>query len=90
MIGLPSETRVWLASGATDMRRYAEHSIMLSPRRRMTHRRGFDRASLRITLGVPAVPQHGHELVRRPEAARLQEWRIHCAERFELFRRVCP
>ncbi len=32
MIGLPSETRVWLASGVTDMRRYAEHRIMLSPR----------------------------------------------------------
>jgi hypothetical protein len=41
MIGLPSETRVWLASGMTDMRRYAEHRIMLSPRRPLSQRRAI-------------------------------------------------
>ena len=33
MIAFPSSVRVWLAVGRTDMRRYAEHNIMRSPRR---------------------------------------------------------
>ena len=32
MIPIPSGVRVWLATGHTDMRRYAEHTIMRSPR----------------------------------------------------------
>ena len=40
MIAFPSSVRVWLAVGRTDMRRYAEHNIMRSPRRRREHRRG--------------------------------------------------
>jgi hypothetical protein len=32
MIGLAPGTRVWLAAGVTDMRNYAEHMIMRSPR----------------------------------------------------------
>jgi len=31
MIPVPSGVRVWLATGATDMRRYAECPIMRSP-----------------------------------------------------------
>jgi len=31
MIPVPSGMRVWLATGATDMRRYAECPIMRSP-----------------------------------------------------------
>jgi hypothetical protein len=31
---IPSGARVWLASGHTDMRNYAECTVMLSPRRR--------------------------------------------------------
>jgi len=31
MIPVPSGVRVWLATGATDMRRYAERRIMRSP-----------------------------------------------------------
>jgi hypothetical protein len=34
MIVPPSGVRVWLATGVTDMRRYAERTIMRSPRRR--------------------------------------------------------
>jgi hypothetical protein len=34
MIAFPSSVRVWLAVGRTDMRRYAEHRIMRSPRQR--------------------------------------------------------
>ena len=34
MIPVPSGIRVWLATGHTDMRNYAECTIMLSPRRR--------------------------------------------------------
>ena len=33
MIPIASGVRVWLAVGRTDMRRYAERRIMLSPRR---------------------------------------------------------
>ena len=33
MITPPPGTRVWLAAGVTDMRNYAECTIMLSPRR---------------------------------------------------------
>jgi hypothetical protein len=33
MIPVPSGMRVWLAVGHTDMRRYAESEIMLSPQR---------------------------------------------------------
>jgi len=29
MIGLPAGTQIWLAAGATDMRNYAECSVML-------------------------------------------------------------
>lgn len=32
MIGLPAGTRVWLAAGVTDMRRYVQLTIMLSTR----------------------------------------------------------
>jgi len=31
MNGLPAGTRVWLAAGVTDMRNYAEWTIMWSP-----------------------------------------------------------
>jgi len=31
MIGLPPSTRVWLVAGVTDMRNYAECSVMLRP-----------------------------------------------------------
>ena len=34
MIPVPTGVRVWIATGHTDMRRYAEHRIMLSPRQR--------------------------------------------------------
>jgi hypothetical protein len=33
MIPVPSGVHVWLASGHTDMRNYAERTIMLSPGR---------------------------------------------------------
>jgi threonine/homoserine efflux transporter RhtA len=33
MIPVPSNTRVWLAAGVTDMRRYAAALIMWSPER---------------------------------------------------------
>ena len=32
MIPVPASTRVWLAAGVTDMRNYAERTIMWSPR----------------------------------------------------------
>ena len=41
MIPIPSGVRVWLAVGRTDMRNYAERTIMWSPRRRCYRRRGF-------------------------------------------------
>ncbi len=31
MIGVPAGTKIWIAAGATDMRRYAECSVMLNP-----------------------------------------------------------
>jgi hypothetical protein len=34
MIAIPSGVQVWLATGHTDMRNYAERTIMLSRRRR--------------------------------------------------------
>jgi len=33
MIPLPAGVQVWLATGHTDMRNYAERTIMLSPER---------------------------------------------------------
>jgi len=33
MIPVPVGTQIWVACGATDMRRYALHTNMLSPRR---------------------------------------------------------
>jgi hypothetical protein len=33
MIPVPSGVRVWLAVGRSDMRNYAQHRIMRSPRR---------------------------------------------------------
>jgi hypothetical protein len=41
MIPIASGVKVWIATGHTDMRRYAEHWIMRSPRQRMTRRRGL-------------------------------------------------
>ena len=40
IIPIPSGARVSLATGHTDMRNYAERTIMLSPRRRTRGRRG--------------------------------------------------
>jgi hypothetical protein len=34
MIAFASDARVWLVTGHTDMRNYAEHKIMRSPQRR--------------------------------------------------------
>jgi len=70
MIPIPSGVRVWLATGRTDMRRYAECMIMRSPQQRLACRCGFARVSLRIILGPMAIPQHSDELVRGPEPAR--------------------
>ena len=39
MIPMPVGTQIWVACGATDMRNYAERTIMLSPRRGTRHRR---------------------------------------------------
>jgi hypothetical protein len=39
MIPIPSGVQVWLATGHTDMRNYAECTIMLSPGRRTRSRR---------------------------------------------------
>jgi hypothetical protein len=50
MIPIASGVRVWLATGHTDMRRYAECMIMLSPRGRMMHGRQLCRTRLRIIL----------------------------------------
>jgi hypothetical protein len=41
MIALASGLRVYLACGITDMRNYAEGTIMRSPRRQHGRRRGF-------------------------------------------------
>ena len=41
MIPLPSGGRIYLACSHNDMRRYAEHGIMLSLRRVCERRRGF-------------------------------------------------
>jgi len=41
MIPVPSGVRAWLAVGRTDMRNYAERTIMWSPRRRCYRCRGF-------------------------------------------------
>jgi hypothetical protein len=41
MIPVPSGARVWLAAGHTDMRNYAERTIMQSARRDVAARRGF-------------------------------------------------
>jgi hypothetical protein len=41
MIPLPGSAQVWLAAGHTDMRRYAEQTIMQSPRREEASCRGF-------------------------------------------------
>jgi hypothetical protein len=38
---LPQGLKVHLALGYTDMRNYAEHMIMRSPRRGRSHRRGI-------------------------------------------------
>ncbi len=38
MIPVPANTRVWLAAGVTDMRRYAAAMIMWSPQRRSKDR----------------------------------------------------
>jgi transposase len=50
MIPIPNQVRVWIATGHTDMRRYAARRIMRSPRRRCERCRGFVVASLSIIL----------------------------------------
>jgi hypothetical protein len=45
MITLPSGVRVWLACGVTDMRNYAESSVMRSPPAKQGSRRHFPRWS---------------------------------------------
>ena len=39
MIAFASGVRVWLATGHTDMRNYAEHTVMRSPREEYEYRR---------------------------------------------------
>jgi hypothetical protein len=41
MIPLPTGVRVWLATGYTDMRNYAERAIMRSPRRNVAAAAAF-------------------------------------------------
>jgi hypothetical protein len=41
MIPVPAGVRVWLATGHTDMRNYAQPTVMLSPQRDVAARRGF-------------------------------------------------
>ncbi len=62
MIPIPAG-RVWIATGHSDMRRYAEYRIMRSPRQRCKRRRGFARNTLSIILRVARLLQHGDELV---------------------------
>jgi hypothetical protein len=69
MIPVPAGVRVWIATGHTDMRRYAEHRIMRSPRQRCEHRRGFAGNTLSIILRAARLLQHGDKLVWRPEFA---------------------
>ena len=54
MIPIPSGVRVWLATGHTDMRRYAERRIMRSPQWKSERRRGFSVCAARhnITMGA--------------------------------------
>ncbi len=57
MIGLSGDVRVWLATGHTDMRNYAERSVMRSPRWENEQRRGFGvgAAQHNITNGAAAL-----------------------------------
>jgi hypothetical protein len=57
MIPIPSGVRVWIATGHTDMRRYAERSVMRSPQWENEQRRGFGvgAAQHNITNGAAAL-----------------------------------
>jgi hypothetical protein len=57
MIAVPGGARVWLATGHTDMRNYAERSVMRSPRWENEQRRRFSvgTAQHNITNGGAAL-----------------------------------
>ena len=55
MIAFPSGARVWLATGHTDMRNYAERRIMRSPGGLTESRIAVCEPALRIILG-PHLP----------------------------------
>jgi hypothetical protein len=52
MIPMPTGVRVWLATGHTDMRNYAEPRIMRSPGGLSVTWAGFGGCQTRIMLGV--------------------------------------
>jgi hypothetical protein len=74
MIPVPTGTQIWVACGATDMRRYALHTNMLSPRGERMH--AMERwVSVSIIVGALKVIQHGDRLIGSTEVASRQSQR---------------
>jgi len=82
--------RVYLACGVTDMRNYAECSVMPRPRRSRFSRRGLRPGSLHIILGMADAVQHREELIRCAEATRFEHGRRRRCEGFEFLGGVSP
>ncbi len=59
MIPVPSGVRVWLAVGRTDMRNYAERTIMSNPRHEDSSCR-HERAVARHIVALSTYLGHGH------------------------------
>jgi hypothetical protein len=77
-----------IMAGLAEFERYAECTVMRSPRREDTARRGFF-VCITQHNGLAFGPaEHGQKLVGRAEAARLQHRRSHCRKRFEFLRRI--
>ena len=77
MIPVPSGVKVWLASGATDMRRYAESPVMRSPAPEASIALAYQAILLRIISASIASLQHCHEFVGGVEFSSLQAERRH-------------
>jgi hypothetical protein len=58
MIPVPAGVRVWLASGVTDMRNYAQRMIMQSRWQVLFRHQRLNIVSLRIFSGAANVGEH--------------------------------
>ena len=89
MIVPPTNVRVWLANGHTDMRRYAECVVMRSSGPGGSSQAVHRAVPLRIISASTGVPQHRQQLIGHLELSSLQAGRRHCGEGFQFLGRVC-